>query len=407
VDLTSEVVIIGGGPAGTVAGSILKAKGHEVLCLEGGTFPRFVIGESLLPRCNDILEEAGLLEAVQAQGFMPKPAAMFLKGDASDRFSFAEMFPGQRPAALQVPRADFDQVLATEARRKGLDLRFLQRVDAAEFLPDGSGAVLAVTDLERDEKYRVRARFVLDCSGYGRVLPRLLKLERPPSLSPKVAVFNHFEGDQRPPGDREGDIWICVSKRGVWTWIIPFSNGRTSVGCVGEPQLIEPMGKTDAERLKALLAEDPQASRRLASATPVLKTTRLSSWSASVSAFHGPGWALTGNASEFLDPVFSSGVTLALESSHRAARLVSQLLKGNRVDWAEYTAQMGRAVGVFRVFVEAWYDGSLQTVLTHPGKSEQIKRAITSVLGGYVLDERNPFVRDPKGTLSATFKLMA
>jgi flavin-dependent dehydrogenase len=406
MDISRDVVVIGAGPAGTVAGSILKAQGHRVLCLEAGTFPRFVIGESLLPRCNDILDEAGLLEAISAQGFMPKPAAMFLAGNASDRFAFAEMFPGQRPAALQVPRADFDQALATEARKKGLDLRFLQRVDGAEFQPDGSGAVLAVTDLERDKKYRVRTRFVLDCSGYGRVLPRLLGLERPPALSPKVAVFNHFEGDVRPPADREGDIWICVSPRGVWTWIIPFSNGRTSVGCVGEPHLIDPMGKTDSERLRNLLAEDPNAWPRVSQAVPVLKTSRLQSWSASVTAFHGPGWALTGNASEFLDPVFSSGVTLALESSHRAAKLVSKQLAGEKVDWAGYTAQMEQAVGVFKVFVDAWYDGSLQKVLTAPGKSDQIKRAITSVLGGYVLDDRNPFVRDPKGTLSATAKLM-
>ncbi|MBK7862415.1 MAG: tryptophan 7-halogenase [Archangiaceae bacterium] len=399
-----EVVIIGAGPAGSVAGSILKARGHDVLCLEAGTFPRFVIGESLLPRCNDILEEAGLLEAVQAQRFMPKPAALFLKGEARERFCFAEMFPGQRPAALQVTRADFDQALATAAQKKGVDIRYLQRVEAVSFEADGS-STLEVRDAETSAQWRVKAKMVLDCSGYGRVLPKLLKLEKPPTLSPKVAVFTHYEGDLRPEGDREGDIWICMHPQGAWIWIIPFSNGRTSVGVVAERALIEGAGATDRERLETLLKGDPNAARRLAKVSPVMKTARLESWSASVTAFHGPGWALTGNASEFLDPVFSSGVTLALESSHRAAKLAARQLEGEKVDWGEYTAQMGKAVGVFKVFVDAWYDGRLPRLLLHQGKSEQIKRAITAVLGGYVLDARNPFVRDTEGTLNAALKL--
>lgn len=400
-----EVVIIGAGPAGSVAGAMLKARGHDVLCLEAGTFPRFVIGESLLPRCNDILEEAGLLEVIQAQRFMPKPAALFLKGEARERFCFAEMFPGQRPAALQVTRADFDQTLSTAARARGVDVRFQQRVEEVSFEPGGASTI-AVRDVETAEPWSVKAKLVLDCSGYGRVLPRLLKLEKTPALSPKVAVFTHYEGDLRPEGDRAGDIWICMHPRGAWIWIIPFSNGRTSVGVVAERALIDGAGANDRERLEVLLREDPNAAARLARVTPVMKTARLESWSASVTALHGPGWALTGNASEFLDPVFSSGVTLALESAHRAAKLASRQLQGESVDWSEYSTQLGRAVGVFRVFVDAWYDGRLQQLLLHPGKSETIKRAITAVLGGYVLDARNPFVRDPEGTLNAALKLL-
>ncbi|MBL8957863.1 MAG: tryptophan 7-halogenase, partial [Myxococcaceae bacterium] len=404
MQIEREVVIIGAGPAGSVAGAMLAARKHDVLCLEAGTFPRFVIGESLLPRCNDILEEAGLLEVVAARGFMPKPAAMFLKGAMRERFCFAEMFPGQRPAALQVPRADFDQALATAARAKGVDVRYQQRVEAIEVGAERAGAVLQVRDVESGEGYQVKTRFVLDCSGYGRVLPKLLGLEKQPSLSPKVAVFTHYEGDVRPAADREGDIWICIHPRGAWIWIIPFSNGRTSVGVVAERALIDGAGKTDRERLERLLAEDPNASKRLANVSPAMKTTRLESWSASVTSFYGPSWALTGNASEFLDPVFSSGVTLALESAHRAAKCVSRELEGEAPGWSDYAQQMEKAVGVFRVFVESWYDGRLQRLLLHPGKSEQIKRAITAVLGGYVLDDRNPFVRDAEGTLGAALK---
>jgi flavin-dependent dehydrogenase len=403
-----DVLIIGAGPAGSVAGSILARKGRKVLCLEGGTFPRFQIGESLLPRCNDVLQEAGLYDAVASWGFMEKPAAKFLKGDMTERFCFAEMFPGQSPAAMQVTRADFDQLLATEARKKGSDIRFQHRVDAVEPSADGSKQVSKVTNVETGETFAVESKFVLDCSGYGRVLPKLFNLEKNPSLSPKIALFAHFEGDERPAGPEAGDIWVTVHPNGAWFWIIPFSNGRTSVGVVAEPQIIEPQGKTDHERLLALIKTDPNAWSRLSKAVPVMKTNRLQSWSAAVTKFYGPGWALTGNASEFLDPVFSSGVTLALESSHRAAKLIDKQLAGEKVDWdADYGKVMDKAVGVFRVFVETWYTTELQRVMLHQNKADRIKRAITSVLGGYVLDDQNPFVRDARGTLNACLKLIA
>ena len=403
--MKTEVLVIGAGPAGSVASAMLARAGRQVLCLEAGVFPRFQIGESLLPRCNDILEEAGLLEAVQARNYLPKPAALFLDGKVRERFSFAEMFPGQRPAALQVPRADFDQTLATQAARYGATIRFQQRVDAIDFQPGGS-SVTQVSDLETEQQYTVEAKFVIDCSGYGRVLPKLLQLEKEPTLGPRCAIFNHFEGDRRPAGSDEGDIWICIHPRNLWIWIIPFSNGRTSVGVVGDRKVLEAAGANDKQRLLNLLAEDPNARARLGEANPTLKTARLEGWSASVSRFHGPGWVLTGNASEFLDPVFSSGVTLALESSHRAARLAIRQLAGESIDWdQDYAQVMDRAIGVFRVFVHSWYSGQLQKVLLHQDKDARIKRAITSVLGGYVLDPQNPFVRDGKGTLGALEKL--
>lgn len=401
--MKTEVLIIGAGPAGSVAGAMLARAGRKVVCLEGGVFPRFQIGESLLPRCNDILDEAGLLDAVRARNFMPKPAALFLDGDRRERFSFAEMFPGQRPAAMQVPRGEFDQTLATEARRLGVDLRFQQRVESVDL--EGARRTARVTDVESGQTWDIEADFVLDCSGYGRVLPKLLKLEKDPQLGPRCAIYAHFEGDLRPEGAAEGDIWIVIHRLGLWCWIIPFSNGRTSVGMVGERTLIDAAGTNDRDRLKALLEADPNTARRFARAQPVMGTGRLEGWSAAVTAFHGPGWALTGNASEFLDPIFSSGVTLALESAHRAAKLVHRQLDGHAVDWdADYAQVMARAVGVFRVFVTTWYSGALKHVLLHAGKDDKVKRAITAVLGGYVLDERNPFVRNPEGMVGAAVR---
>ncbi len=402
--MNADVLVIGAGPAGSVAGSLLARQGHRVITLEAGTLPRFQIGESLLPRCNDILASAGLLDAVVARGYQPKNAALFLDGERRERFCFAEVFPGQRTQTFQVPRDDFDQTLSTTARAHGVDVRFNHKVEGVEL--DRDQVSLSVVDLEADRRVQLRARFVLDCSGYGRVLPRLLALEKPSEIPPRVALFTWVEGDDRPSGDLEGDIWICIHPRGAWGWIIPFSNGRSSVGLVMTQSDYDSVPGCDRDRLFTLLHEDPNVRARLRRASPVLKTTRLGGWSAAVTQLHGPGWAVTGNAAEFLDPVFSSGVTLALESSSAAAGLIHRSLRGEAVDWeADYAAVVKQAVGVFKVFVRSWYEGELPRVLLRPDKSPAIKQAITAVLGGYVTDEANPFVRDAEKTLSALVKL--
>jgi flavin-dependent dehydrogenase len=402
--MDTDVLIIGAGPAGSVAGSILARHRHRVVTLEAGTFPRFQIGESLLPRSNDVLAEAGLLEAVVARGYQAKNAALFLQGGLRERFCFAEVFPGQRTQTFQVPRSDFDQTLATTARQFGADVRFNQRVEAVEF--DAGGALVTATDVENEERTQIRAGFVLDCSGYGRVLPRLLQLERPSVITPRVALFTWVEGDERPAADREGDIWICIHPRGAWAWIIPFSNGRTSVGLVMEPEVYEGVPGCDRDRLFKLLFEDENIRERFRRAVPVLKTVKLQAWSSAVERLHGPRWALTGNAAEFLDPVFSSGVTLALESAARAAALVHRDLTGQPVNWdTEYDGMVLKAVGVFKAFVRSWYAGELQRVLLRVNKTDAIKRSITAILGGYVLDSNNPFVREPERALAALLKL--
>ena len=402
--MDADVLVIGAGPAGSVAGSLLSRQGHRVITLEAGTLPRFQIGESLLPRSNDILAAAGLLDAVVARRYQPKNAALFLDRERRERFCFADAFPGQRAQTFQVPRDDFDQTLASAARGHGVDVRFNHKVETIELA--GDQVSLSVLDLEADRRLQLHAGFVLDCSGYGRVLPRLLGLEKRSEIPPRIALFTWVEGDDRPPGDLEGDIWICIHPRGAWGWIIPFSNGRTSVGLVMPQADYESVSGCDRDRLFPLLDEDPNVRARLRNASPVLKTVKLSGWAAAVTKFHGPGWAVTGNASEFLDPVFSSGVTLALESSSVAAGLVHRSLCGEAVDWdAEYDAAVGKAVGVFKVFVRSWYEGSLPRILLSPNKHPAIKQAITAVLGGYVTDPSNPFVRDPEQTLAAVLKL--
>ena len=398
--LSTDVAIIGGGPAGSAAGAFLVQRGHRVLCLEKGFFPRYVIGESLLPRCNELLEEAGLLDAVRSRNYLVKHGALFLSGDRSERFCFAESLDGDYAHSFQVPRGDFDRCLATEARRKGLDLRFGHRVDAVQTRSDG--VKLHVTDIENQEELLVEAAFVMDCSGYGRVLARLLDLEEPALLPQRISCFTQIEGDIRPPADHEGDIWICTHPQNGWLWIIPFNNGRTSVGMVCDRDYWNSLHGPNKKRLFDYLQSEPNAARRLAQATQVAPVRLIDGYSRKVKTFHGERWVLAGNASDFLDPVFSSGVTLALESSLLAARLVERSLAGDKVDWDnEYDHVLNEAVQVFLRFIESWYDGVLPEIFLAKKRPEHTKNRITSILAGYVLRQDNPFVRRPAERLAA------
>ena len=397
-DDSCEVLVLGAGPAGSVAAALLAGLGRRVVCVERAFFPRFSVGESLLPRANQLLEAAGLWHDVLGRRYQPKHAALFLRGAERERFCFAEGLPDEPASTFQVPRDDFDQTLATGARRRGADVRFGVTASALSF--EGGRARAELHCAETGERRPIEARFVIDASGAGRVLPRLLGVERPAGLASRVSLLTQVEGDARPEGSAEGDIWVCIDPGRAWIWVIPFSNGRSSVGLVASPELVAALPGTDRDKLFSLLRAEPNAGARLAQAAPVTKTQRLESWSTSAERLSGPGWALAGNAGEFLDPVFSSGVTLALESGSLAARLAHDELAGLPVDWAaRYDAPLRKAVAVFRAFVEGWYRGDVERIFFAKNKLEVVRRYITSILAGHVRNDQNPLVRSPEVTL--------
>ncbi|MHB8419150.1 MAG: NAD(P)/FAD-dependent oxidoreductase [Myxococcales bacterium] len=385
-----DVLVIGAGPAGSSAAALLHKAGFAPMVVEKQQFPRFVIGESLLPRCMDLLAEADLLEAAAGRGYIVKRGALFLRGDERCDFSFADQHTQGWDHTWQVPRADFDKTLADAVSARGVPFHYGCEVRAVDF----SGTPRASVADAAGRVHQVEARFVVDASGYGRALPRLLALDEPSGLPPRKAVFAHVRGDRRPPGDESQRIWIVVSPSGGWIWIIPFSNGLTSVGLVGDEKVFSQFPEAPEACLRALLDGEPNCER-LRGGEWAFPPRVLSNYSCSVKRLYGEAFCLVGNATEFLDPVFSSGVTLALESANRACRCIVRQLRGEPVDWnADYAAPMASGTDVFRTFVTTWYSGVLPSIFFAEQVAPSVKQKICSVLAGYVWDETNPFVRD-------------
>jgi flavin-dependent dehydrogenase len=387
-----DVLVIGAGPSGTVAASIINKSGLKVKVVEKQKFPRFVIGESLLPRCMEHLEAAGFLEAIKKKGFQEKFGAKFVKGDRVSDFNFSDQFSNGWTWTWQVPRAEFDKILSDEIQRMGVEVSFETGVTDIKF--QGTDSVTTVEDIHGN-KSEIEARFIIDASGYGRVIPKLFNLDKPSVLPPRKALFVHSQDKKRPAGTDGNRITVIVHKTDVWIWVIPFSNGNTSIGFVGSPEFFESVKGNKEERLRQLMNSEPHLKDRFEGAEFIWEEPKvLEGWSISTKKFYGDGFVLTGNSTEFLDPIFSSGVTLATESGHKAADLAVKQLKGGQVDWEkEFVEHTMQGVSVFRTYVMSWYDGSLQDIFFAKNQNEKIKQQICSVLAGYVWDLENPFVR--------------
>lgn len=403
-----DVIIIGAGPAGAVAAAMLASRGRSVEVLERTHFPRFSIGESLLPQAMEWLEEAGLLREVVEAGFQHKNGAIFRWGEREECFDFRDKSLKGWGTTYQVRRDKFDEILIRGAEKKGARVSFGQTV--IEMMPDRERPSVRVRDEDGNER-EISARFILDASGFGRVLARLLDLEMPISVPPRLSLFTHVE-DHIPGGWHDRNkIIITINPRNpaIWYWFIPLADGVTSVGVVGEPHQIEPYGATREEQFDALVGESGLMARLLVNARRIRDIGEISGYACKVKQLHGDGYALLGNAGEFLDPVFSSGVTIALKSASLAARTLEQQLQGMEPDWEEEFAKpLTKGVETFRTFVNGWYDGSFQRVIFGaPSGRGDVKAFITSVLAGYAWDEKNPFVRKPDKYLSLLAELCA
>lgn len=394
-----DVAILGAGPSGSLSAAFLRKLGLKIAVFERETFPRFSIGESLLPQTMGILEEADLLRPVVEAGFQYKNGAAFQRAHRHSVYDFRKKSSPGWGTTYQVVRAEFDQILIDAVAARGVPVHYRHEILSAD--PGTSGVTLRGRSPEGD--FAVKARFALDATGFGRLLPRLLGLETPSDFPMRMAWFTHVK-DGIPAGAMDrAKILVSVHPRekAIWYWLIPFSNGRCSLGVVAEPGLLEHARKADPDGgetawLKALVAETPTLADLLVNAEWDTPARTLKGYSANVKSLHGPSFALLGNAGEFLDPVFSSGVTIAMRSAQLAAPLVARQLAGGKVDWSsEYEGPLRKGVDAFRSFVESWYRGGFQDVIFYEKPQPEVKAMICSILAGYAWDANNPYVADP------------
>ncbi len=401
----SDVVIIGAGPSGAAMASWLAEREIYALVIESQQFPRFTIGESLLPEAINCLEAAGLLEAVESGAFQYKDGALFATNEEQFSFNFSDSFTPGKHYAYQVPRADFDKRLIDCCIEKGVQVCYQTSVSDVNAI-EGGGYRL---NLESNGETRtINSKFLVDASGFGRVLARKLNLDKPSGFAEKSALFCHLEVDLDLAGFDRNKILIAQTEKqsSTWYWLIPFAGNTCSAGVV--TGFRDPASVTSLEDdFRQHLSKQLLMSKLVGESKLLRKVGRISAYSSSISSLYGDRYVILGNAGEFIDPIFSSGVTIALKSAMLAAPLVAATINGGKQpDWHnEFQHPLMEGVNTFREYVAAWYAGILPRLFYTPEKSEEIYHMMCGVLAGYVWDRSNPYTRMTVSRLDSLLSL--
>lgn len=387
-----DVAVIGGGPAGSTAAALLAERGYSVALLEKTRHPRFHIGESLLPANVKLFERLGVADQVRAIG-MQKWGAEFVSPahDWTSRLQFAEAWDKSQPYAYQVRRSEFDEILFRNAARKGALAMEGCRVREVEFLGAGGGAQLLVQREDGGEE-RWRARFVLDASGRDTFLGNRFKAKRRNPKHNSAAIYAHFRRARRNEGSCEGDISIFWFAHG-WFWFIPLADGVTSVGAVAWPYYMKSRSKPVNEFLMDTIALCPPLAARLAGAERVSEAEATGNYSYDCDRTYGPGYLLLGDAYAFIDPVFSSGVMLAMNSAFLGVEAVDACLRRPaqaRRALARFDRLVRRGPREFSWFIYRVTNPTMQTLFMAPSNHLRMKEAVLSLLAGDVFGKR-PF----------------
>ncbi|MEP6936763.1 MAG: NAD(P)/FAD-dependent oxidoreductase [Chthoniobacterales bacterium] len=405
---TYDVAIIGGGPAGSTAATLLARAGRRVIVLERDKFPRFHIGESLLPFSMKAFTRLGLHEKFARAGFLEKfGGEMF--GACSEqgvKFYFEDGFRAQTDRSYQVTRAEFDKVLLDHASENGVEVREETPVERVAFDEEGAAVTIRGRSTQRpvfpaqafdtaavsripdratvsDE---IRARYVIDASGRNSLLGNHFKLKKTYSHLQKISIFAHYDGVSRPDG-RDGTLTRMVRGADRWFWMIPLTPERMSIGVVLDGAIFKNANATAEEFLENALAEQPLIAGKMHDAARVSPVHTAADFSYRSTKLTGPRWILAGDAAGFIDPVFSSGVFLAVLGGEHAADALNVALdrpqKARRL-FARYERTINQAMDVYLRFVNAWYTKEFIEVFLHPQDFFQIPPAVNAVLGGNI-----------------------
>jgi flavin-dependent dehydrogenase len=384
-----DVLVVGGGPAGSTTAAFLQRRGRRVILLEKDRHPRFHIGESLLP-CNlPIMEELGVLEKVRALGVV-KHGADFESGNGYQTFHFRRALGGSPPHAFQVKREEFDRMLFRHAKESGVDAREGVKVDSVEI--GGIGDVVARAHDSDGVERTFRARYLVDASGRDTLLGAAMKIKRKNEQHQSAAIFAHFVGVEYRPGEDAGNISIYNFDHG-WCWFIPLRDGVMSVGCVCFPEYLKTRRGRNEEFLMQTLELMPDAWKRMAGAERVCDVRVTGNYSYSCERMAGPGWVMVGDAFAFVDPVFSSGVYLAMHSGRNAAALVDAALSEPTREAAlqrAFAERIRRGVKVFSWFIYRFNSPVMRGLFASPRNVWRVEDGVISMLAGDVFD--NPRV---------------
>jgi flavin-dependent dehydrogenase len=385
---TYDVAIIGGGPAGSTAAALLARAGRRVLVLERDKFPRFHIGESLLPFSMQAFTRLGLHEKFVKAGFMEKFGGEMYGacGNEGVKFYFEDGFRSQTDRSYQVTRADFDKVLLDHAAESGAEVREETSVDSIDFSDDA--ATLMISAKGNGAPEQIRARYVIDAGGRNSILSAKFKLKKNYEHLQKVSVFAHYDGMIRAEG-RDGTLTRMVRAIDRWFWVIPLTATRTSVGVVLDGEVYKKSKLSAEDFLEQAIREQPLLMEAMRDAERVTPVRTAADFSYRSTRLFGDRWMLAGDAAGFIDPVFSSGVFLAVLGGEQAADALHEVLdrpaKRKKL-FTRYERNINKAMDVYLRFVDAWYSKEFIEVFLHPQDLLQIPPAVNAVLGGNIGD---------------------
>jgi flavin-dependent dehydrogenase len=382
-----DVLVIGGGPAGSTVAPMLARKGYRVVLLEKAHHPRFHIGESLLPANMPLLEKLGVADEVRAIG-MEKWGAEFVSPwhGHGQEFRFSEAWDKSMPYAYQVKRADFDLILIRNAAREGAEVIEGCKVGGVDFLPDDQGAIVSATHDDGREQ-RWKTRFVVDASGRDTFLANRFRIKHRNPRHNSSAMYAHFVGARRNEGQAEGNITIFWFDHG-WFWFIPLSDGVTSVGATVWPYYMKTKGSRPLDQfLLDTIAMCPPLAERLKDAHAVTAAEATGNFSYVSERNHGANYLLLGDAFAFIDPVFSSGVMLAMNSGIAGAEAIDTCLSRPREAAAalkEFDRIMRHGPTAFSWFIYRITNPTMRDMFMGPRNVFRVKEALLSVLAGDV-----------------------